>query len=296
MGGHAFLCRQLRNAIAWSVVFGNIAITLHPGSAVANPEGPASEAQARAHAQKAADLAAKGDHRGAAAYWHKAYVATNKVGLLKNVALEFEQAGDDALAVRYHCELVTQAPSHPLAAESARHVIALKRQQGITVDAMAPCRTDAETLPTGTTDDIGATGLVRTPPNPNHQAAADGQAAGPANGSPALRVAGLTSIAVGVVGVAIGGYYAKRGNDYAAQIDTHDPSQPWTATEYDIHKRLGPNANRNAYIGFGVGGGLIATGAVLWMVGRAKPSSERPRITIAPPSPSSMMAFISGSF
>ena len=60
------------------------------------------------------------------------------------------------------------------------------------------------------------------------------------------------------VGVAVGGYYAKRGHDYAAQIDAHDPSQPWTTTEYDIHHRLGPAANRNAYIGFGVGGALIA--------------------------------------
>ena len=97
----------------------------------------------------------------------------------------------------------------------------------------------------------------------------------PPNANSPLEIVGLVVGGVGLVGLGAGGYFALHALDLARQHDsTSDAAE---ATRLD---KEGHTANVREVTSFVIGGAVLATGVVLYVVGRR--SSREQRLTIAP--------------
>jgi hypothetical protein len=98
-----------------------------------------------------------------------------------------------------------------------------------------------------------------------------------------MRAGAIAVAAAGAAGIALGTVYGLRGRDLERQSDAVCPD-----AECNDMRALAQNADarrdgRIANIGFAAGGGLFATGIVLWFVGtpRVAPVVARDRVGIA---------------
>jgi tetratricopeptide (TPR) repeat protein len=90
-----------------------------------------------------------------------------------------------------------------------------------------------------------------------------------------LRIAGIATAGAGAVGLGLGVYFglhARSLADQASRADAYDP---------DLDDR-GESAERAMLISAGVGAAAVATGALLYVLGRRAGPDERPALTLVP--------------
>jgi hypothetical protein len=99
------------------------------------------------------------------------------------------------------------------------------------------------------------------------------QAAPAARGSSGktLRIAGLAAGGVGVVGIAAGVYFGVRAKSLADQVS----GRFVTADD-----EAGKAANRNMFIGYGIGAAGLITGGILYYLGSRTPSDAGPVVSV----------------
>ena len=95
-------------------------------------------------------------------------------------------------------------------------------------------------------------------------------------GKPAFTYAGIAGLGAGGVGVGLGIFFGMRARSYAEKAE--GATSVWTP-EHEAAEADGRAANRNMAIMLGVGGTLLASGAVLLWLGRPRPVSVAPVMT-----------------
>lgn len=134
-------------------------------------------------------------------------------------------------------------------------------------------------------DSIDGVWLPEAPPNPPVLMAPPGllpatpRADAHARAGRNLRVTGLGIGAAGLVAITAGVYFGVRANEISAEISSHSPTEPWSI---DIAQReaQGRRDETRQYALLAAGGGLVATGALVYLVGRAQ--AKQDRLTVAP--------------
>lgn len=204
---------------------------------------------ARAHAQPTADTSALevsgqrhyelAEYAAAIADFKEAFRISDRPELLFDIAQSYRLAGDCKQAQTFYRTYLRRVPD----AANADKVKAR-----ITEMDACPAKPVADSTDTSTTT---TTAIVTPPPPP-----------------PPHRVrtwktwAGLASISAGAVGIGVGAMFAVRGSNKTDELrDACATSCTGTAAR-DLEAQ-GRAANRNAAIGFAVGGALVATGVVL---------------------------------
>jgi tetratricopeptide (TPR) repeat protein len=91
------------------------------------------------------------------------------------------------------------------------------------------------------------------------------------------RVAGLVIGGAGVIGLGAGTFFALRANRAANDAESAMTGEMWDPSI----ESSGRSAARNAKISFAVGGALVVTGAILFVLGRDS-SSETAHVTVIP--------------
>lgn len=101
-----------------------------------------------------------------------------------------------------------------------------------------------------------------------------------------LRLTGLATVGVGVVGFVIGGVFAKRGADLEAELADCNLACDWN-DERAATDRAGRRANIIAAISWIAGGAALATGATLYVLGHSK-RKRFERLQVSAPSTDSL--------
>jgi tetratricopeptide (TPR) repeat protein len=209
-----------------------------------------AQAQARAHYEIALGLFKLGNYRGALQEFTAGYELARKPGFLLNVALTHRKLGDFASAAAAYRQFLAEAPADD------------------------PQRPEVEEL----VDELAAE-LRAHPPSPK---AADGDAVAPAalpnapprliatapprrRGRPALRIAGLTVGSAGLAGLGVGIAFAVLADGSARDLNRLDR----TGGPFDPAKDAAYHTDRTVEAAtLAVGGAAVATGVVLYLVGR----------------------------
>jgi hypothetical protein len=272
--------RLLRSGLAL------LLITLLVIPAAAQPT-PQQEAQARDLTKRAIAKSSAGNHVGAVEDYLEAYKLVPNAMLLSNIGAEYAQMKDRrADAKKYFCMYLKEDPGGPNASYALNQAKLLAELLGQKdVDDKTACQDPKpepvkpppdDTTTTGTTD-IGVA-----------------KSAEPADPGKPLKIAGLVSMTLGAAGLGVGMYFGLEAKRISDEITNHDTSMPWDS---DIEKmEADGQAAENKQIAFMIGGGvLVATGAVLFVIGRSKSSSET---VIAPTAGAdgSMGMVVSGRF
>jgi hypothetical protein len=267
-----------------------ITLLVIPASAQPTPQ---QEAQAQALTKRAIAKSSAGNHAGAVDDYLEAYKLVPNPMLLSNIGAEYAQIKDRrADAKKYFCMYLKEDPEGPNASYARNQAKLLAELLGQKdVDDKTACQdppkqpenTTGTTGTTGTTTVTGTTDLGLTEKDDDK----------PDPGKP-LKIAGLVSLGLGAGGLGVGIYFGLEAKRISDEITDHDTSMPW---ESDIEKKeAGGQAAENKQIAFMIGGGvLVATGAVLFVIGRSKSDTET---VIAPTAGAdgSMGMVVSGRF
>jgi hypothetical protein len=267
--------------------------------------------------KKAIALAEAGDHAGAIQLYNDANRVVPNVLLLPSIGAQYQELGQWDDALEYFCRYLKEDPNGvnvPFARRSAK-----RAQQELgrkNVDSRDPCAaTGGDTLGDRRKIDDGSgkhrtddgegkprtddgEGKRRTKDGDGKRKIEDGDGGGttidlpaapapaPAkpNGNPVVMYTGL---AAGIAGIAAGGigvYYGIQGKSISDDINSHPKGTPWPD---DIRQKQAEGEHDNRLqVGFLVASGvLVATGVVLYVVGRpdaTEHASDKTAVYVAP--------------
>lgn len=228
----------------------------------AQPAPAVDKAKARTAKQYVdAGLAAQdsGDYDTAITMYQKAYDLVPHPVLIFNIAQATRLAGREDAALAHYARYLAADPNGAQA-KTARELVAeinAKRAEAAKAEA---ANAEAAKREAAEREAAKREAAKRPPPT---------TATSPSDRG-ALRIAGLATAAVGVVGVGLGVGFAVHGKNLQSEVeDRFDPAKA----------DAGHRANTLAWVGTIGGGALIATGAALYIVGR-RPSTER--LAVAP--------------
>jgi tetratricopeptide (TPR) repeat protein len=259
-----------------------LSITLAALVLAAAPQGPARAQTAGARrarptsAQKAAVIRhfeageaakARRDYLTAASEYLAGYAEFPRPTLLYNTGEVYRLAGDAARALEYFKKYLAADPDGP-GAPSARLAIkelsaALAAQQAEIVRTIEGAIEELADTPSPEPDEpvVVETPVVLPPPDPGRR----------------LRRAGIITSAASVVPFALSvgfAMHSKNLSDAREKLSEDDPG----IGDYD---RRGEAANRNAYIGAGLGIAALGTGITLYILGR-RAGLETPPVALTP--------------
>ncbi|HKE19163.1 MAG TPA: hypothetical protein VKB80_30015 [Kofleriaceae bacterium] len=245
---------------------------LQPGRAAAQSASTrAHKKAARAHFDAAEKAKALGDHAVAAREYLAAYDEYAHPEFLYDAGEVFRLAGDRDRALEYLRKYVALDPQGR-GAEAARASIAELEAAIAAEQAEADRRAR---------DEAAREAAARaSPPAPAPPPAVVSAPVEPApRPGRRLRIAGIATGAAGAAALAVGVYFGLRARslaDQASRADVYDP---------DLDDR-GESAERAMLIGAGIGAAALATGAVLYVLGRragaGAGAEEAPALTIVP--------------
>jgi hypothetical protein len=290
----------------------------HPALADPRPASAKDQKLASELVKKAIALAEAGDHAGAIQLYNDANRVVPNVLLLPSIGAQYQELGQWDDALEYFCRYLKEDPSGvnvPFARRSAK-----RAQQELgrkSVDSRDPCAaTGSDTLGDRRKIDDGSgkrrtddgdgkhrtdDGEVkaRTDDGDGKRRAKDGDGGGTTidlpvapppppkpkpNGDPVLMYTGL---AAGIAGIAAGGigvYYGIQGKGISDEINSHPKGTPWPD---DIRTKQAEGEHDNRLqVGFLVASGvLVATGVMLYVVGRpdaTEHASDKTVVYVAP--------------
>jgi tetratricopeptide (TPR) repeat protein len=247
------------------IVLAALGLAVHQGRADAQSKPTRSQKKAaRAHFDAAEKAKAAGDHAVAAREYLAAYDQFAHPEFLYNAGEVFRLAGDRAQALDYLEKYVALAPQGR-GADAARASIA-ELEAAIAAEQAEVGRRIRE-------EAARAAVAAAPPPAPPEVDRAPVEPA-PRPGR-RLRIAGIATGATGVAALGFSFYFglhARSLADDASRADAYDP---------DLDDR-GESAERAMFITAGVGAAALATGAVLYVLGRRAGADETPAVSIVP--------------
>jgi tetratricopeptide (TPR) repeat protein len=215
------------------------------------PSATRDVALAEQHAAEAFEAYKRGDHARAVVLYHNALTAAPSADILYNIARVYDLGlGNRQQAIDYYERYTTQPDAVPSRLEAAR-------QRLIELHATEDANTAAPGM-----DAIAREFPLDAPdlPAPNAAPSHDGDRLGP------LTVAAIAVGTAGLVGVGVGvGFGLSARSESEAWKSDCDGNACTSQRGVDAAEA----ANRRATIatlGFGIGGGLLALAAVLWIV------------------------------
>lgn len=238
--------------------------------------------------KKAIGRAEAGDHTGAIKLYNDAYVLVPNVLLLPSIGAQYQELGQWEDALDYFCRYLKEDPSGVNSAYARSQAKRMQRELGRkNIDSRDPCATpppDRDTTDDSTPKHKGSDDTTEVTPKhkglddttevtPKRKEPDDAPPPRPPSGNSALMYTGL---AAGIAGIAAGGigiYFGVQGKSISDQINSHKPNDPWP----DNIRQLMSDGERDnrLQVGFLIGSGvLVATGVVLYVVGRSDAAPE----------------------
>jgi tetratricopeptide (TPR) repeat protein len=242
---------------------------------LAQPPTPAEKQQAQDLVKQAIAKSQANEHSRAIELYLEAYEIVPLPTLLSNVGTEYQADNKPVEALKYFCMYLDKDPNGPLqtyARGQARQI-----QDDLGHEALALC----------------ATPPAPTAPRPTEQTAAtetrrDSEELGvtkPARrrGDPGtgLKVTGLVAVGLGVAALGGGLYFGNRARTISDDISMWPMNTPWPDDIAD-YEAEGARAEQLQIVGLAVGGALVVSGAILYVVGRSKTSAARERVSLTP--------------
>jgi tetratricopeptide (TPR) repeat protein len=198
----------------------------------------------RSHFKQGKAFQDGGSFERAAEQYKLAYAADPRPEMLFNIAQAYRLAKLKEQALDYFKQYLDKQPNGAGADEARKHVVTLTKQ----IDE----ENAAKEAPPPTV----------LPPPPVVERPADVQPEHPGRG---LRIAGLSTAALGLVVVGAGVKLAFDARSAASDITEH--MGPWTEDDRETFDR-GDRANRNMKIAYAIGGALVVGGGVMYFFGR----------------------------
>ncbi len=275
-----------------------LALIVVAGTASAQPSpSPAQKQQASNLVKQAIAKSQSGDHATAIELYLQAYALIPQPLLLSNIGSEYQAIpGKQVEALKYFCKYLDAEPTGSNASYATAQAKWLQQQLGTKVDDKDVCHPAKEAPP------------PPPPPPPDTGSGAGSQVTGTADLTPApaekkeggggkgLEHVGLGIGAVGAIGLGVGIYYGIQAKNISDQITNHKISDPWPANIKQME--ADGKSDQNMQIAFMVGGGAaLATGVILYFVGRSHASSSEEHVSLAPVvTPSSVGLSLGGSY
>jgi hypothetical protein len=287
----------------------SIGTSLVPATALAQPTAAAPDEAARRSQAKAyvdAGLAAhdRGDYDAAIALYQKAYELVPHPALFFNMGQAHRLAGRSAAAIGMYRRYLAEVSTGQLA-DQARVWVATLEAQPPAPDSAGPDAGHPASGPARPTAPPGPAAPGGSPSGtPDTTAAAATPSAGSAGSAASslpppphpdeghtLRLSGYAAGAAGIVALGVGGLYGLRARRLSDELST--PGAPYDTGKFED----GQSAERMMIVFYGVGGALLAGGAILYVLGdRADRRSLGEGGLSAQVAPGSVSVSWSGSF
>lgn len=256
------------------------AIVASGSVALAGPTD-AQKTQASELVKKAIARSQAGEHAEAIELYRQAYDLIPLPVLLSNIGSEYAQSGKPVEAIKSFCQYLEADPTGANASYAKAQAKTLAVQLGRTADE-DPCKPPAPSPPppdTGTTTGTdtesgsptsagtgtttGTTQLTATAAAPSHKSQ--------------LPTIGLAVGGVGVAALGAGIAFGIDGKNQSDFITNYTKNYPGKAWPSDIQQRQQRGERDNTLqAAFMIGGGVaLATGAILFVVGRSHHGDER---------------------
>jgi hypothetical protein len=276
-----------------------IAMLALGGVALAQP-GPNEKQRVQAGelVKKAIARSQAGDHATAIDLYLQAYQIAPMAILLSNIATEFQQEGKPVDALKYFCWYLRDDPTGTNTTYATTNARALQIQLGREVDEKDVCHPIEHAKPVEPPPPV-------EPPKPNPAPPSIGPVMPPLpppgdGHRSTLQTAGLVVGGVGIAALGVGVYYGVAGYELSNKISDHCPTTPCTVKwEQDIRTEESNGHTDNVMqTTFMIAGGVaIATGAVLYYVGRRKPDEHLVPVMLEPTvTPTSAGLSLAGRF
>lgn len=265
---------RLRMLLVGSLV-GSLAWVSAPLTAVAEPaSNPSSSAERRQLAKQyvEAGLAAQtaGDYDTAVTLYQKAYDVVPHPVLLFNMAQAHRLAGRTDQSLALYRRYVREDPSGAQVKTARSWIAELEVRQAQEQEARRA--DEARRAEDARRAEAARPPVVASPPGATSPQRADDTAS--SSGGASLRVAGIVSGAVGVIGLGVGTGFALHARSLSSELSR-------SGAQYDPEKvHAGQRADTIAIVGFAAGGALVVAGAALYWWGRQDHSVER--VGVAP--------------
>jgi tetratricopeptide (TPR) repeat protein len=263
-----------------------------------------STEEARKHFQKGQQLFDVGRWDEAAEAFERAYSARNDPTFIYNMAQAYRRKGDAKRALELYKNYLIKAPKAAQRAEVEERIAALQKQveeSDRSGKSLAPTPTPAP-VPAPVVDPaplpVPAPATVYDPAPAPAPAAAPMYVPAPAPASaptyipaqarlvepaPAsqpssspgrgLRISGIVSGALGLAAVGTGIFLSLETDQYSSSVENGTIFNPYFDDRGKLYEKL-------QWVSYGVGAGLIATGAILYVVGATK--AKAPRVVMVP--------------
>lgn len=226
---------------------------------------------ARKHYERGRAYHERREYEQALREYERAYDLEPTPALLFNIAQVYLLSGNPEKALEHYHRYVVLEPEGEVSDLARQRIAEIERELG-------------QAAPEG----------LEAPEGPD-EAAADEQAAASQagateskderppeeSGSPGrgLRVAGLVTAGLGLVGVSLGVKFGHDASHAQDEIEGQPAGAPWT---FDDLYAEGEAASRNMWISYGVGAAAVITGGVLYYLGRNAGRAEERQWAIAP--------------
>ena len=232
---------------------------------MAQPATTAKNRQAGALVSKAFARSEAGDHDGAIELFRQALAIAPNPVLLSHIGTELMKNGNAPDALRYFCLYLENDPAGPSVEYATSQAKRLQIQLGN--KSTEVCTTPApKEPPPPPVEPVAVPVAPVAPPSPPVVAHDNG-------GNRALTYAGIGAGAAGLLAVGIGIYEGVQARDISNQINARGDDQDWQDDIRDLQVRGQRYEDRQ--IAFLIGGGvLVATGAVLYILGRPSGSEQ----------------------
>ncbi|MEO8700271.1 MAG: hypothetical protein ABI867_09515 [Kofleriaceae bacterium] len=214
-----------------------------------------------------------GDHDGAIKDYLDAYAIVPLPILLSNVGAAFKQLKKPVDALKYFCMYLDKDPT----GTNATYVTAeAKNQQAeLGLDTTEACPKPKEPVKPVKVEPppialpvepvvrktTPISGIVITDPPP------------PRDSGGTVRLVGLSLVGAGVVSLGAGTFFGFKAKHNSDLISNHDPNEEWPSNIKEIEED-GKTFEKNQIVLTAIGGALVATGVIVYFVGRSKKSES----------------------
>jgi tetratricopeptide (TPR) repeat protein len=222
---------------------------------------------ARQHYNKAVQLYDLGHFEEAIGEFEKAYESKQDPVLLYNLAQSYRRLGNHKQALDLYRNFLLRMPGTPYRTDVEARIASLQKLVAEEA-AEAPPAPGPAPAPSSTTPPVALppAPLVATAPATTTPTGRDGRG---------LRIAGWASAGAGVVAVTGGVLFGLRARSLSQRV-TDAPI--FQASD----ESSGKTAARMQWVCYGAGAALLATGAVLFFLGRPRAASASPAVAVAP--------------
>ncbi|MBA3393040.1 MAG: hypothetical protein H0T89_10370 [Deltaproteobacteria bacterium] len=244
--------------------------------------------------QQAGDLTKKaiaksqaGDHEDAIELYLEAYAIVPLPVLLSNVGAEYQKLGKPVESLKYFCMYLDKDPTGQSATYATAQAKTLQIELGNTGVTDADVCRPQKPVESVTPDPVveARLGIPALPPAQDTSS----------DGGKTLRLAGLGIGGAGVVALGLGVYFGLEAKEISDEISNHPMTEQWREDIRALEAK--GQSHENKQIAFMVAGGaLVATGTVLFFIGRSRRSSESSVAVTPTASPDGMGLVVSGGF